>query len=92
MKSTSRSNNTVSQTSRQMAQDKKDSGGGGGGSIITKRGNTNLDKIETSSSAAAMLQLEVPLGSKKGTPTPVSTSSIINSSQGGTAPSVKIQP
>jgi len=72
-----------------MAQDKKDSGGASG--IITKRGNANMDKIETSSSAAAMMQqLELPLGSKKGTPTPVSTSSIINSSKNQTAPSVKI--
>jgi hypothetical protein len=51
----------ISTTSRQEENEKKESG------ILQKRGK-NLDKIETSASAAAMMMLEPGQGSKKGTP------------------------
>jgi hypothetical protein len=57
-------NDSTHATSRQGAKENKETG------VITKRAVNNLDKIETSSSAAAMMLLEAPLGQKKGTPTP----------------------
>jgi hypothetical protein len=57
-------NDSTHATSRQGAKENKETG------VITKRAANNLEKIETSSSAAAMMLLEAPLGQKKGTPTP----------------------
>ena len=57
-------NDSTNAASRQGAKENKETG------IINKRAVNNLDKIETSSSAAAMMLLEAPLGQKKGTPTP----------------------
>ena len=68
-------------TSRQEVKKIKETG------VITKRGVSNIDKIETSSSAAAMKLLEVPLGQKKGTPTLGTSQCLANQAQ-----SVKIQP
>ena len=49
-------NDATHATSRQGLKENKETG------VITKRGANNLDKIETSSSAAAMMLLELPLG------------------------------